>query len=297
MKRMKKSILLGLAATLAAAGIAGCGAGDSEKTITMGGKNFTEGFLMAELYSLALEDAGFKVERQYGISTLTLNTAIQEGEIDVYPEYTGTGLMTVLGLEAMTDAKEVYDTVKTQYKEKYDIAWLEPSQVNNSTCIVIRKETADQLGITCLSDLQKHASELVLADFQGWSEREDNLPAMNTLYGDFQFKDIISIDQGLKYDVLKSKDVDVIPGNTTEPQLLDDQYYLVTENIKVWPPYYLAPIVRQEVLSKHPEIEEAMNRVSAAMDNDKIVALVSQVDMDGKEYEVVAKEFYEANIK
>ena len=91
MKRMKKSILLGLAATLAAAGIAGCGAGDSEKTITMGGKNFTEGFLMAELYSLALEDAGFKVERQYGISTLTLNTAIQEGEIDVYPEYTGTG--------------------------------------------------------------------------------------------------------------------------------------------------------------------------------------------------------------
>ena len=297
MKNMKKGVVWTMAAALAAASLAGCGSGGSDKTVVMGGKNFTEGFIMAELYSLALEDAGFEVERQYGISTLTLNTAIQEDEIDVYPEYTGTGLMTVLGLPAMTDAQEVYDTVKAEYEEQYQITWLEPSEVNNSTCIVMRRDKAQELGITCLSDLQKHASELTLADFQGWSEREDNLPAMNALYGDFNFKEIISIDQGLKYEVLDSGDVDVIPGNTTEPQLLEDTYLLIEEDIKVWPPYYLAPIVRDEVLEQYPEMEEALNKVSAAMDNDTIVSLVYQVDMDGKEYEVVAEEFYEANLK
>ena len=244
-----------------------------------------------------MEDAGYEVDRQYGISTPTLNEAIQAGEIDMYAEYTGTGLMTILGMDMLTDPQEVYDTVKAEYASKFKITWLNPSQVNNSTCIVMRKAQADELGITCLSDLQKHAADLVLADFQGWSEREDNLPAMNLAYGEFAFKEIVSIDAGLKYDVLSQGEADVIPGNTTESQLMGDEFVVITEDIKIWPPYYMAPIVRDEVLEANPEIAEVLNKVSAVMNNEIMIQLNAKVDLDGEEYEDVAKAFFEENLK
>lgn len=265
--------------------------------ITLGSKNFTESFIVSELYALALEDAGYDVNKEFGMSTPVLNEAIQAGEIDLYAEYTGTGLMTNLGLDMITDPDEAYNKVKEEYESQYQITWLEPSEVNDSTCIIMRTEQANELGIKTLSDLQKHASELVLADFQGWTEREDNLPAMNKAYGDFNFKDIVSIDAGLKYEVLSQGKADVIPGNTTEPQLLGDEYTVLEEDIKIWPPYYLAPIVRDQVLEEHPDVAETLNRVSAALNNDVMIKLNSKVDIDGEEYEDVAEEFYNSNIK
>jgi osmoprotectant transport system substrate-binding protein len=267
----------------------------TNNVIKLGGKAFTEAFLMSELYSLALEDEGYTVERIFGVPTL--HEAIVAGEIDVYPEYTGTGLMTVLQEEAMTDPETVYTRVKEQYKEKFDLVWLTPSELNDSSCIVMSKSTADRLGIKNLSDMNKNASELKLADFQGWSEREDNLIAMNRLYGDFNFKELVQIDAGLKYAALESDEVQVIPGLTTEPQLLDPKFVIVEEDIKVWPPYYMAPIIRQDVLDDNPGIDGVLNKVSAAVDNEIIISLISKVDIDGEEYEDVAKEFYAANIQ
>ncbi|MDR2132086.1 MAG: glycine/betaine ABC transporter substrate-binding protein [Clostridiales Family XIII bacterium] len=299
MKKMKMlgmlrtSLLLLLLSALAFLA-PGCGS-KSENVIKLGGKGFTEAFLMSELYALALEDAGYKVERIFGVPTL--HEAILAGEVDVYPEYTGTGLINVLQEPALTDPDAVYDRVKDRYKEDFDLVWLESSQLNDSTCIVTLKSVADSLGIKTLSDLNKVAPELTLADFQGWSEREDNLIAMNRLYGDFDFKEIIQIDAGLKYAALESGEVQVIPGLTTEPQLLDPKFTVVEEDIKVWPPYYLAPVIRQDALDGNPGIDEILNKVSKAVDNEVIISLISKVDIDGGDYEDVAKEFYETSIR
>lgn len=293
---MKKSkiLLLLLSLLLLSGGISACGS-KSESVVKIGGKAFTEAFLMSELYALALEDAGYKVERTFGVPTL--HEAIVAGEIDVYPEYTGTGLINVLQESPMTDPKAVYDRVKERYKEEFDLVWLDSSQLNDSTCIVVSKRTADDYNIENLSDLNAVASELILADFQGWSEREDNLIAMNHLYGDFDFKEIVQIDAGLKYAALESDEVQVIPGLTTEPQLLDPKFVVVEEDIKVWPPYYLAPVIRQETLDANPGIDVVLNKVSAAVDNEIIISLISKVDLDGEDYEDVAAEFYTSSIR
>jgi osmoprotectant transport system substrate-binding protein len=289
-----KALLAILLLSALAVSFSACGA-KSGGAVKLGGKGFTEAFLMSELYALALEDAGYEVERIFGVPTL--HEAIVAGEVDVYPEYTGTGLINVLQEPAMTDPDAVYERVKEQYKERFDLVWLESSELNDSSCIVVLKDVADSLGVKTLSDLNKAAPELALADFQGWSEREDNLIAMNRLYGDFNFKEIVQIDAGLKYAALESGEVQVIPGLTTEPQLLDPKFAVVEEDIKVWPPYYLAPVIRQEVLDGNPGIDEILNKVSRSMDNETIISLISRVDIDGEDYEDVAKEFYESSIQ
>lgn len=298
-----------LALVLAVGVLTGCGSksgsadestkksSKSQGTIVVGGKTFTEGFLVSELYSLALENAGYTVDRQYSLSTQVLQDSLLSGEVDLYPEYTGTGLMTVLGEDALTDPQEVYDTVKKEYKDKYNLVWLDSSEVNDSTCIVMLRDKAEELGIENLSDLNKHAPELTLATFEGWAEREDNLPAMNKIYGEFKFKDTVNVDSGLKYSALDNGEADVIPGLTTEANLSDDKYVVITEDKKVWPPYYLAPVVRQETLDEHADIEEILNNVSASLDNETIISLISKVEKDGEDYEDVAYDFFNENLK
>lgn len=316
-RKLLKSISLVLAAALLTAGIAGCGnssagasssagstgsagsssASDVKKTISVGSKGFTESYVISEIISLALEDKGFTVDRQFGISTAPLNEAITTGKLDVYPEYTGTGAV-LLGKKPSTDPDEVYKLVRDEYKSKYNVVWLKPSVINNSNCVVIRKDTSDKLGITNLSALQAHAKELKFGDHGGWSERADNLPTMNKLYGDFSFKEIITIDGGLRYEVLANGNIDVTPGFTTDPQLLKKGDFVVLEEDKrVWPPYYLTPVIRQEVLDKYPEAEAILNKIFSSLEYDSFVSLLSRVDIDKEDYETVAKEYFEKNIK
>jgi osmoprotectant transport system substrate-binding protein len=292
---MKKSVLIPALGALVVSLLAGCSGKDGKPLVRVGSKAFTEEFLIAELYSLVLEDAGYSVQRIFGIPSL--HEGLVADELDLYPEYTGTGLLVYLQEAPLTDPQEVYDKVKEAYKTRFNLVWLESSRVNDSSCIVIKKSTADVLGISNLSDLRDRAPGLKLADFQGWSEREDNLIAMNRLYGEFKFKELVQIDAGLKYEMLAQDYVQVIPGLTTEPGVLDPRFVVVEEDIKVWPPYYLAPVVRQEALDKYPGIEAALNRVSASLDNPKIINLITRVDIRGEEYEDVAKDFFDANLK
>ena len=163
MKRLlKKLVLMGMAAVLLTGMLSGCG-GKKSDAIRVGTKDFTENLIVGEIYALALEDAGYEVERVFDIAGSVVHTSITNDEIDLYPEYTGTGLLTILQLPMITDAQQVYDTVKEEYKKKYDLVWLNYAQANDGEGIVIRTDVAEKLGIRTLSDLQKlsliHISE------------------------------------------------------------------------------------------------------------------------------------------
>ena len=113
---------------LGASSLSGCGnSKGSENAITVGSKAFTEGVILSELYALALEDAGFSVKRSFEISGSLIHTAIENGDIDLYPEYTGTGLISVLKMDPLTDPEEVYETVKSAYADQFDLVWLSAS--------------------------------------------------------------------------------------------------------------------------------------------------------------------------
>lgn len=304
---MKKTYIRLLAmglAVLMASSLTGCKKEQSnggEKTaaagekIRVGSKDFTEGLLVSEIYALALEDHGYQVERIFDIAGSLVHTSLVNDEIDLYPEYTGTGLLTVLGMDMITDPQEVYDTVKAEYEKQFQITWLDYSPANDGQGIVITKEVSDRLGIRTLSDLQAHAGEIRFASQGEFDERDDGVPAMNRVYGDFKWKSSKVYDGGLKYEVLGKGEADAAPAYTTEGQLSEkDKFVLLEDDKHVWPPYNLAPVVRDDCLEANPEIAEILNGISADLDTETLTALNAKVDLDKEEYEDVAREYYES---
>lgn len=272
---------------------------DSEKTsrqevIRIGSKDFTENLIVAELYALALEDKGYQVERVPNISSSLIHQSLTSDEIDLYPEYTGTGLLSVLGKPLETDPEKVYQTVKEAYKDQFQVTWLNYSKANDGQGLVIRTDVAKKLGISTISDLQKHASALRFASQGEFDQRDDGIPGLTKTYGDFNWKSSKVYDNSLKYTVLENNEADVTPAYTTEGQLVNtDQFALLEDDKQFWPPYNLAPVVRNQVLSANPEIEEILNSISSSLDTETVTKLNAQVDVDGKEYTEVAKAFYQ----
>lgn len=266
-----------------------------EDVIRVGSKDFTEGLIVSEIYALALEDAGYKVERVFDIAGSLVHTALMNDEIDLYPEYTGTGLLSVLGMDMITDPQEVYDTVKAEYEKQFQVTWLEYSPANDGQGIVMRTPVAEKLGIQTISDLQAHAGEIRFASQGEFDERDDGIPAMERVYGEFNWKSSRVYDGGLKYEVLKNDEADAAPAYTTEAQLVNqDQYILLEDDKHVWPPYNLAPVVKDSLLEAHPEVADILNKVSASLDTETLTALNAKADLDKEEYEDVAAEYYKS---
>lgn len=265
----------------------------AKPTIRVGTKDFTESRIVGEIYALALEGAGFKVQRVPNIAGSIIHTALVNNEIDLYPEYTGTGLLSILKQPLLTDPVKVYEAVKEGYKA-FDITWLEYSEANDGQGLVIRTETAQRLGIKTISDLQKHATEIRFASQGEFDLREDGIPAMEKAYGKFSWKSSKLYDNALKYQVLKNNEADVAPAYTTEGQLVNTQdFTLLEDDKKMWPPYNLAPVVRDNILEKSPELAGVLNKVSKALNTKNITELNAKVDVEKQEYDQVAKQFYE----
>lgn len=272
--------------------------GGSENAIRVGSKDFTESLIVSEIYALALEDAGYSVERKQNIAGSVVHTAITSDEIDLYPEYTGTGLLSVLQMDMMSNPDEVYNTVKDAYEEQFQITWLDSTAVNNRQGIAIRADVAEQYNIYTMSDLQREAEHVRFCSQGEFEYREDGIPGLEKAYGPYKFADINVYDSGIKYQILEQNEEDACPGYSTDAQLADKEKFTYLDDDKnFWPPYYLAPIVRDDVLEAHPEIAEILNAVSAKLDTETMISLNAKVDIDQMEYEEVAKEFFETVCK
>ena len=316
MKKLAKTVLslaLAVASLTALAACAGQGASSSSaapeasqssaasgeatsqapaQPVTIGSKDFTESLIVAEIYAQALESNGIEVNRKFNIGNSIVHTALVNKEIDLYPEYTGTGLLSILKHELVTDPQEVYDIVKEEYKKQFDLVWLDYSAANDSQGLVLSKAASDQYGIKSISDLQKNADKIRFASQGEFDQREDGLPALIKAYGPFDFKSSAVYDNSLKYKLLSDGQADLAVAYTTEGALVDPQYVVLEDDKKVWPPYNLAPVARQSVLDADPRIETVLNKVSALIDTKSITALNAKVDVEKQEYAAVAAEFF-----
>lgn len=297
--RIMKLVLFALLAMTVL--ISGCGSNkkttadksnDNKPTIKVGSKDFTESLILGELYALALENAGYRVERKLNLGSAIVHNSLVNGDIDFYPEYTGTGLLTILKETPKFDSKAVYDEVAARYKEKFNLIWLNPSAANDSQGLVITKKAADKYNIHTISDLQKNASSIRFASQGQFDERADGLPALVKAYGEFNFKERKLYDNGLKYDVLHNDNADLAVAYTTEGQLSKDEFVVLEDDKHVWPPYNIAPVIRQSVLAGNPDIEEVLNKITAKLDNKTVIRLNAEVDINKREYAEVAQEFF-----
>lgn len=272
--------------------LAACG-GAGQQEIRISSKEFTEQFILGEMYKLLLEDAGFQATYSPVGGTAENHQALIEGQIDVYPEYTGTALLTHLGMEydPSMSAEDVYNTVKAAYEEQFDLTWLDQTAFNNTYCLTMTQEKAAELGVETVSDLSQKAPEVVFGTTQEFTERDDGLPGLQATYGGFEFKEVLGLDPGLLYSGLDEGDIDVTTCFGTDGQIAAYDLVVLEDDMNFWPPYPVAPVVRQEVLDANPEIATALNKIAPLLDGATMSELNWEVAGNAREADEVAREF------
>ncbi len=273
--------------------------GDSQKgTIKIGSKDFTEQFIVAEIYAQALENEGFTVERKLNLGgTPIAQTAIENGDIDLYPEYTSTGLLTVLKQDPIQNADDIYQAVKKGYEDQFQITWLQPSPFNDTQALAMTQAVSDQYGIETYSDLAEQAPNLILGGPAEFIEREDGIKGLQQAYGGFEFKEIKQLGTGsLRYQALLDGEIDVVVAFGTDGAIGGNNLVVLQDDKVFYPIYNVAPVIRQDTLAKYPQIADILNNLAPKLTDSVMAGLNWQVDgPDKKEPAAVAKAFLQEN--
>ena len=272
---------------------------DDKPTISIGGVGYTEQNIQIEMMALMLEDAGFKTETNPSIaSEALLHQAHLSGDIDVSVQYTGSGLVGILGMdipaatEDATIAEQSYDIVKTEFEDQFGMIWLDPLGFNNTYALIVTKETADELGVSTISDLVEHAPDLSLGTDIPFPARPDGLPGVEAAY-DIHFGKVVPMDVGLLYAAVDGGEVDVAVGYSTDGRIPRFDLVILEDDRDYFPPYYAAPVINQELLEEYPELGDILNQTAGLYDNETMAELNAQVDEEGRDERDVARAFLE----
>ena len=250
--------------------LAGCG---RTAGVRVGSKNFSEQLFLGELYAQLLEHKGLHVDRKLSLgSTQIAMAAMQRGEIDLYPEYTGTALLVVLKAPVMYDPAAVYAFVKREYERRYQMTWLEQSPFDDTQALAATKPVADRFHLRTLSDVGRAASQLRIAVTAEFLNRPDGMPALRRTYGGFNFKEVRQFDIGLRYQALLDKRADVCVAFSTDGEILQYDLLVFEDDKHAFPPYHAAPVVRQDALQKTPQLAE-LNKLAPLLDEATIRAV------------------------
>jgi len=306
---IRGAIVAPAAAVLASSG--GWRAFAQDQTVTVGSKDFTEQFILGNMYLEILKDMGIPTKDALNLGgTQIAQQALVKGDISLYPEYTGTGLTEVLGLTiqdaeggsaspaaspvaspvmAATPAvsgdlsQAVYDLVAARYKEQFGLIWLERSKANNTQALAVKREFSEEKGITTISQLAEQADGLTISAPADFPERKDGLLGLEAVYGDgFSKLDVLPVAPGLKYQALLDGDAQVVLAFGTDGQISGYDLVLLEDDKGLRPPYNVAPVVREEILTAYPDIPARFNPVTASLTDEVLSGLNWQVDGDDK---------------
>lgn len=265
---------------------------EKQPTIRIASKNFTEQFILAELMAQLIEaKTNLKIDRKFNLGTTEIcHRAMLKGEIDIYPEYTGTALFTVLKNQHRGTAEQIYKSVKSDYKRLFQIIWLQPFGFNNTQALAITSEFSQKKNLKNLSDLKKISHQLIIAVPAEFLERPDGMPALRQAYG-IAFKEVKQMESGLLYAAMNEDLVDVIMAFSTSGYIPAYHLQLLEDDAHYFPPYYAAPLIRQAVLEKYPEIEAVLNELANILSEQTMQALNAKVDQAKQSPREVAQQF------
>ena len=290
MKKWMGLVLLVMLVLLAA------GCQNQEKKVVIASKPMAESYIIAEMMGQLIEaNSDIKVEYKMGIGggTSNIQPAMEAGEIDMYPEYTGTGWLFVLKNELVTDPETLYEGVKSQYQEKYNFAWLDRYGFNDTYALAMDKSKADSMGINTFSDLADQSNNLSLGAEYDFYEREDGYPGLVTAYG-FNFKETKELDIGLKYKAIGEGQVDVINNFSTDGLLAEYDLKVLKDDKGFFPAYEAATVIRQETLDKYPELEGILNKLAGQISDEEMQQMNYYVEKENRDAGDVAAEFLKA---
>jgi len=286
---------LGLGLVVAAAGCASALA----QTIVVGGKAFTEQQIMTAMTVELLKARGFNPERKAGMGSAAVRSALENGQIDVYWEYTGTALGV---FNKITDKFDSSDAAYKRIKEvdgAKGLVWLNMSAVNNTYGFAMNADQAQKMGLVTMSDFAKavkSGAKLTFASNAEFYARPDGLPGWQQAYGfEFDRDNVKRMDTGLVYTALKDRQVDSGVVFATDGRIPAFKFVVLKDDKHYAPPYNLTPVVRKEILDKYPKIAEPLNQLSAKLNDENMAHLNASVDVDKKTVEDAAHDFLKAN--
>ena len=263
-------------------------------TITVGSKNFTEQKVLGEIYAQALEAAGYTVEKQLNLGDeKTALAALEGGDIDAYPEYTGTALLSFFGVQAdklPKDPNAAYEQAREGFAEK-NLTAFEPTPFTSSNEVAVTKETAEENNLTTISDLESVAGEFTLYGSPECRQRLDCLLGLQEVYG-LEFQRFVPVDIALRHEVLTKGQADVSIVFTTDPQIQREEFVLLEDDEGMFPPYNSTLVMRNQVAEQGGAgLEELVAQVNEGLTAEAMQELNARVDLDKKTPEEVAGEY------
>jgi osmoprotectant transport system substrate-binding protein len=268
----------------------------SAEEIVVGGKNFTEQQLLTSITSQYLTAKGYDVESRAGMGSAVVRSAQENGQIDVYWEYTGTALVVYNGVTEKLDREQTYERVKSLDAEK-GLVWLNPSDANNTYALAMRRADAKKRNIKTLSDFAEvinSGTKLVLASNAEWYAREDGYRPFSKAYGfDLPRDQIKRMDSGLTYTALKEELVDSALVFATDGRIPAFDFVVLKDDRGFFPDYAITPVIRADTLAANPKLAEQLNALSGAIDNETMSAMNAQVDVERVSVAKAARSFLE----
>lgn len=298
--KLKKSIIaafVGVATLLVGAVVPATVSAASSKPIIVGSKSVPESKTVSEIYAIALEHAGYKVTRKQNISNSVVYKAVKTGQVDVYPEYTGTIVTAYLKKNGQGKSAAQMASIAQKGVAKDGLTTFNYAPDDNRQGVGIRTSVAKKYNIKDLSDLQKKADKIRFASQGEFEKRPDALPLMDKAYGKFHFKSIKDYDANLLYKIMEQGKADAAPVSTTDGQLATSKFQLVKDNKNIWPPYNLVPLANKQAVKRYPKLAKTLNKVDAKLTTKTVTQLNKQVGVDGQNYRTVAQNWYNKNMK
>lgn len=262
--------------------------------VVVGSKNFAENRLLAEMFARLLEDkTDLVVKRRLNLAgTQVCFEALRSGAIDLYPEYTGTGLVTLLEERPLGDANETLNHVRNEFLRRFDLRWLPPLGFENAYELAVPSELAERHALRTISDLARVAPDLRAGLGYEFMEREDGLPGLRETYG-LRFREVRALQQALKYEAAAAREVDCLDVYTTDGRLLVHDLTVLEDDRGFFPPYQAAPLVRGDALRTYPEIGNVLSLLADALDERAMRGLNLRVQEKGEPIERVAQDALE----
>ena len=261
-------------------------------TIHIATKPMTEQYIIGEMLQILIEqDTDLNVELTQGVGggTSNIQPAMESGEFDLYPEYTGTAWNMVLKNDGVY-SEELFDQLQQAYDEQYDMQWVGLYGFNNTYGLVVRRDIAQQYQLRTYSDLAAVAGQLVFGAEYDFFEREDGYDALCQTYG-LQFGQTMDLDIGLKYQALEQGQIDVMVVFTTDGQLSTADAVVLEDDRHFYPSYLCGNVIRQEVLETHPELQAVFDKLTGQITDQDMAQMNHAVETEGREPREVAETF------
>ena len=273
-----------------------------DKSIVVGGKNFTEQYLLAELAGILLEDAGLDVDLKTGVGSVIARKSLENGQFDLYYEYTGSAYTVYFkqeDTEIMTDPVKIYDWVKKE-DEKNGLVWLDPVKFNNTYTLMMKKTEAESLGIISISDLAAYVTKkpdtLIFAlDSEFWERPDGFKKVMKTYNFTLPAKQVKKMQVGLTYQALKEGLVNSAMGFATDGRIVAFGFVNLVDDKSFFPVYNPVPVVRKEILNKYPRIKDILKPIAETLTTEEMQKLNAAVDVEHRQVREVAMEWLKNN--